>query len=123
MTLRRAFVSSALFIGLLSATWPTRSLLAAAVTGHLILLVAADGTKNNTTGSLVEIDSTTANQTAIQTFSISGAGSDAYRISGSASSTGYVSLSADRTLLTFNGANNTNTSSNVNTLNPRGVSR
>ena len=88
--------------------------------GNLALLVAA-ASANNTTGSVVEINTTAAGQSAIQAISIPGTGTDAYRISGSASSTGYVSLSNDRTLLTFMGANNTNTSSNVNTLNPRGV--
>ena len=48
-------------------------------------------------------------------------GNNALRFSGSASSTGYLANSNDGSLLLFNGANSENTSSNVNTLNPRGV--
>jgi hypothetical protein len=57
----------------------------------------------------------------VQTLPISGTGANALRFSGSATSTGYLSHTDDRSLLTFNGANSTNTSSNANTLNPRAV--
>src|SRR5262249_34912563 len=43
------------------------------------------------------------------------------RISGSATSTGYAALTNDRTLFEFTAANSTDTTSNVNTLNPRAV--
>lgn len=88
--------------------------------GNLALLVTA-GSTANTTGNVVEINTTAANQAAIQTIAIPGTGTDAYRLSASATSTAYVASSNDRTLLTFTGANNTDTVANVNTLNPRGV--
>jgi len=88
--------------------------------GNLALLVTA-ANSSNTTGSVVEINTTTANQAAIQTIAIPGTGTDAYRLSASATSTAYVASSNDRTLLTFTGANNSDAVANVNTLNPRGV--
>ena len=97
-----------------------RVVLSAFAAGDLALLVSA-ASASNTTGSVVEINTTSSNQAAIQTIGIAGTGTDAYRMSGSATSTGYVALSNDRTLLTFTGANSTDTTSNVNTLNPRGV--
>jgi hypothetical protein len=74
--------------------------------GNLALLVAA-ASANNTTGSIVEVSSTTPGQTgnAIQSIAIPGTGTDAYRMSGSATSTGYVSSSDDRMRLTIMGAN------------------
>jgi len=88
--------------------------------GNLAVLRAA-ASANNTTATIVELDPNTAGQSPSNEIAIPGAGSDALRISGSATSTGYLSHTDDRTLLTFNGANSTNTSSNVNTLNPRAV--
>ena len=87
--------------------------------GNLALLVA-NASANNTTASIVEINSSTAGN-AVDAIAIPGTGADAFRMSGSATSTGYVGLSNDRTFLVFTGANSTNTSANVNTLNPRGV--
>jgi len=85
-----------------------------------VLQVAASA--NNTTGSVLEINpATAAPQTPSNTVVISGAGTDAIRFSGSATSTGYLGHTADGMLITFTGANNTDTSSNVNTLNPRAV--
>lgn len=89
--------------------------------GNLALLISASNTANNTTASIVEIDTTTAGQSAIQTLPVSGTGANAIRISGSATSTGYVSRSSNGSLLAFTGHNSTNTSSNANTLNPRAV--
>jgi Tyrosine-protein kinase ephrin type A/B receptor-like len=82
--------------------------------GDLAVLQAA-ASANNTTASVIEIDTGTAGQTAKQTIAIS----SGYRFSGSATSTGYVSHSDDGSLLTFNGTKSTNTSANANTLNPR----
>ncbi|MFT3922334.1 MAG: SdiA-regulated domain-containing protein [Myxococcales bacterium] len=83
--------------------------------GDLALFQAA-ASANNTTASIVEIDTVTANQVATQTIPIS----VTYRFSGSATSTGYLSHSDDRTLLTFNGATGA-TTGNANTLLPRNV--
>lgn len=93
--------------------------------GDLAVLQAA-ASASNTTASVVEINTTTANQSAVQTIGIDGTSSNAIRISGSATSTGYVALTNDRTLLTFTGANvdatvSGNVTANANTLNPRGV--
>ncbi|MBK8413270.1 MAG: hypothetical protein IPL22_01370 [Bacteroidetes bacterium] len=84
------------------------------------MLVAA-ASASNTTVSVVELDKVTAGQSPIQTISIPGTGANAIRVSGSASSTLYAGNSNDQTLFCFTGVNNTNTSSNANTLNPRAV--
>lgn len=89
--------------------------------GNLALL-QAEASVSNTTCNVIEISATTANQTTgVTTYTISGTGVNALRFSGSATSTGYLSATSDRTLLVFTGVNNTNTSSNANTLNPRAV--
>lgn len=88
--------------------------------GNLVVL-RADASANNTTATVVELQSSINNVTPVATFAVPGTGTDAIRISGSATSTGYVARTDDRSLLTFNGHNNTNTGSNANTLNPRAV--
>ena len=91
-------------------------------TGNVAALVATVGAANNTTGSIVELNTTTANQTAITTHAIDGiTPAIALRFSGSAATTMYLANSNDGSLLSFTGANSTNTVANVNTLNPRGV--
>src|SRR5262249_26266141 len=80
--------------------------------GDLMLLVAG-ASASNTTGSVVEINTSTAGQSAIQTVALPGTGaSDSYRMSGSATSTGYVALSNDRSLLAITGHNSTDTVAN-----------
>lgn len=86
-----------------------------------IAVLVAAASASNTTASVVELDKITAGQSPIQTISIPGTGANAIRVSGSASSTLYAGNSDDKTLFCFTGANNTNTSSNANTLNPRAV--
>ena len=77
---------------------------------------------SNVTASIVEVNPNTAGQTPSNVIAIDGVTTpNQLRFSGSATSTGYLSNSADRTLLTFTGANSTDTSANVNTLNPRAV--
>jgi len=93
---------------------------AAFTAGNLAVLQAA-ASANNTTASIVELSPTTPASNPVQTIAISGTGANALRISGSATSTGYLSTTNNGSLLAFNGANSTNTGSNVNTLNPRGV--
>jgi DNA/RNA endonuclease G (NUC1) len=107
--------------GLMLLAFDAHTLWAGAPAAGDLMLLVAGASASNTTGSVVEINTTTAGQTAVQTIALPGTGATAYRISGSATSTGYVALSGDRTLLAFTGANSTDTSSNVNTLNPRGV--
>ena len=91
--------------------------------GDLMLLVAAGNSSSNTTGSVVEINTTTASQTPVQTIALPDPtnATDSYRISGSATSTGYVALSNDRSLWAVTGHNSTTTSGNANTLLTRGV--
>lgn len=95
---------------------------AAAFTAGDLAVFQAAASANNTTGSIIEINPSSANQAAVQTITINGAtGGTALRFSGSATSTAYLSLSADRSLLTFTGANTTSTTSNANTFVTRGV--
>ena len=89
-------------------------------TGNIAVVVAT-ASANNTTGSIMEFDPSTANQAPTNTYVIDGTGANAMRFSGSATSTMYLANSDDGTLLSFMGANNTTTGSNVNTLNPRAV--
>jgi len=89
-------------------------------TGNLAVIVAS-ASANNTTGSVLEFDPSTAGQSPANTYSIDGTGASALRFSGSASSTMYLANSDDGSLIAFTGANSTVTGSNVNTLNPRAV--
>lgn len=86
-----------------------------------IAVLQAEASASNTTASVIELLPSTAAQTPSNTIAIDGTGASALRFSGSATSTGYVANSADGSRLAFTGVNNTNTSSNVNTLNPRAV--
>jgi hypothetical protein len=88
--------------------------------GNLVVIYA-DASANNTTVGLVELDKTTALQTAIQNIQIDGTGANAIRVSGSATSTLYASSSRDGSLFTFTGVNLDQPSGNANTLNPRAV--
>lgn len=90
--------------------------------GNIAVLVAASNTANNTTASVVELNTSTANQTPVYTYNINGTnGSNALRFSGSATSTGYLANSDDRSLLFFTGANTISSSGNINTFTGRGV--
>lgn len=110
------YLLTALFI--LGLSWSST---AQTFTPGNVTVFVASASANNTTASILEFNPNTANQAATNTYVIDGTGANAMRFSGSASSTGYLANSNDGTLLSFNGANNTNTSSNVNTLNPRAV--
>jgi len=94
---------------------------AGAFTAGNIAVLQVDASASNTTASVVELHPSNAAQTPSNTIAVDGTGANALRFSGSATSTGYVANSADGSRLAFTGANNTNTSSNVNTLNPRAV--
>lgn len=100
-------------------TLETREVPSAFTAGNLAVLRA--GASSNTTATIVEINTTTASQTAVQTIAIPSSGTDSIRISGSATSTGYLSTTKDGSLLTFTGGNTTNTSANVNTITARAV--
>ena len=89
--------------------------------GNLALLRADVATANNTTATIVQINTNTAAQAAITTTAIDGTSANALRMSGSATSTGYMARTADKSLLCFTGHNTTNTTANVNTILPRGV--
>ncbi len=103
------------------ALMPLASMAAPFTAGNLTV-IQTSSSANNTTGSILELNTTTVGQSAVQTIAIDGATEpNQLRFSGSASSTCYLTRSADGTLLVFMGANNTNTTANVNTLNPRGV--
>jgi YDG domain len=87
--------------------------------GNIAVFVAA-ASSTNTTASIVELNPNNSNQSGVL-FPIPSSGTNLLRFSGSATSTGYLANSNDGSLLLFNGANNSNTTVNVNTLNPRGV--
>lgn len=79
--------------------------------GNVALFVAASNTANNTTGSIVEINTTNAGQSALNTFAIPSGTvtlSNQLRFSGSATSTGYLANSHDGSLLSFSGSNTIN---------------
>jgi hypothetical protein len=87
-----------------------------------IAVFTASASANNTTGSIIELNTTTANQAAVNTYLVNGTtGSDALRFSGSASSTAYLANSDDGTLLCFTGHNTITTTGNINVIAPRGV--
>lgn len=90
--------------------------------GNLAVLVAAES-NSNTTASIVELSPGVAGQVAVRTTAIDGAGAKMLRFSGSASSTGYLSRSADGTLLTFTGhtALPVSPATNINTVLARAV--
>jgi hypothetical protein len=89
-----------------------------------ITVFLAGASSTNTTGSIVEINTSTISQTGTTYTIPSTAPADALRFSGSATSTGYLTNSNDGTLLLFTGANSTTSgATNVNTLNPRGVGK
>ena len=88
--------------------------------GDLAIVLAA-ASAANTTCSVVEINTTSSAQSAIQTISIPGTGASAIRVSGSGTSTLYAADNNDGSLFAFTGVNTTDTSDNVNGLNPRAV--
>jgi hypothetical protein len=89
--------------------------------GNLTLFVAA-ASASNTTGSIVEINTFTPNQAAVNTDTIRGTtGANPMRFSGSATSTMYLANSNDGTLVCFTGGDTTNTSVNINAVQGRGV--
>ncbi len=104
----------------LLAVLPVNGRADAFTAGDLAMVIAA-GSGSNTNCSVVEINTVTAAQTAMQTIAIPGSGANAIRVSGSATSTLYVSDSNDDSLLCFTGVNLDQGAGNVNTLNPRAV--
>jgi hypothetical protein len=88
--------------------------------GNIAAFVATSNTASNTTGSIVEFSTAGANVVS-HPIPDGGSASNGLRFSGSATSTGYLTNSNDGSLLSFTGVNTSNTSSNVNGLNPRGA--
>jgi autotransporter-associated beta strand protein len=86
-----------------------------------LAIIRTDEVDSNSPISIIELDTSTAAQSPTNIIAIDATGANALRMSGSATSTGYLSRTDDRSLLTFNAANSTDTTSNVNTLNPRAV--
>ncbi len=121
---RLAPLAEAMAICLLALT-TTLAFAAPFSPGNLTVLRADSNSANNTTATLVEVSTTTAGQTgaAVQAIAIDGTTApNAIRISGSATSTGYMSRSADGTLICFPGHNSTTASpTNANTILPRAV--
>ncbi len=97
------------------------TLQAGSFTAGNLAVLQTDASAINTTASIIELVPSTANQTPTNSIAILGTGATAMRFSGSGTSTGYLATSDDRSLLSFTGANSTDTTTNVNALNPRGV--
>ena len=93
---------------------------AATFTSGNIVVEVAQGTGSNVATSVQEITSA-GSTTGLQNISIPSTGSNAFRISAQAGTSGFLSLSADGTLLTLTGANSSTTSGNENALSPRAV--
>ncbi len=83
--------------------------------GNLAVL-RADEVDSNSPATILEV---TPTGTLVSSTAIPATGASAIRISGSATSSGYLTRTDDGTLLVFPGHNNTDTTSNANTLNPR----
>ncbi|KAI9449615.1 hypothetical protein F5148DRAFT_1291377 [Russula earlei] len=88
--------------------------------GNLALFVSMDSV-NNTGFKIVEINTTTANQTTAVTHLVDSTGTTPLRSSGSATSTGYLSNSNDGTLLCFAAHATSSASGNVNLNTARSV--
>ena len=90
--------------------------------GNIAVFVAA-AIATNTTGSIIELNTTTATQSPVTSRTIDGTiMPNSLRFSGSASSTAYLTNSNDGSLLAFTGGNtNTAGATNINTILPRGV--
>jgi len=98
------------------------SLAAPFTTGNLAVLRAESSSVNNTTCSVIELNPNTAAQSPSNVIAIDGTTlPNALRFSGSASSNGYLSNSADRSLLTFTGHKSDDTVANANSLTARAV--
>ena len=109
-------------VAILLTASPMNVRAAAFTPGNLAVFSADSASANNTTFSIIEINATTAGQSAVQTISINGtSGANALRTSGSGSSTGYLSDSDDGTLVAFDAVNTTTSSGNVNAIGTRGV--
>jgi hypothetical protein len=115
---KSAFVSTCLLT--LAVVAGTGHASAASFTPGNLVVAVAQGTGNNTTVNFQEF-TPTGSTSGLNNIALSGTGTNAFRISASAGTSGYLSLSADGSLLTMPGGNSTNTSSNENTLNPRFV--
>ncbi|UAY52773.1 beta strand repeat-containing protein [Ferruginibacter albus] len=90
--------------------------------GNLAVLLMASASSNNTTGSIVELNTSTPGSNPVNTFAINGtSGAGALRFSASAASMGYLANNNDKTLLCIAGFNGTTTSGNANTFITRGV--
>ena len=100
---------------------PDENITAATFTAGDLAVLQVAASASNTTGSIVELNTTTAAQTPAQTLPISGTGANALRFSGSGTSTGYLATTNDGTLLNFTGGNTTDTAANINTILTRGV--
>jgi hypothetical protein len=87
--------------------------------GNLVVFSADTAASNNTSFTILEIS---GNGTGlVQSIPIPATGVSALRASGSATSTGYLSATADRSLVNFTAANTTTTGVNSNSIIPRGV--
>ncbi|MCX6857056.1 MAG: choice-of-anchor I family protein [Verrucomicrobia bacterium] len=96
---------------------------AASFTQGNIAVLQAEASANNTTASVIELGPNAAGQTPSNIIPIDGTTApNSMRFSGSATSTGYLTNSADGSLLVFTGGNTTTSgATNINTILPRAV--
>jgi hypothetical protein len=89
--------------------------------GNLAVLEPGDASSNNTTITILSIQTNSFNQAYALTIPIDGTDASSLRMSGSAGSFGYMADSADGSLLAFTGANTNIATIAVNSITNRGV--
>ncbi|KAB1154938.1 T9SS type A sorting domain-containing protein [Flavobacterium luteum] len=90
-------------------------------TGNIVGLIATSNSSNNSSATIVELNTTTASQTPTLYNVGSLTGTNAVRISGSATSTAYLANTDDGTLLAIAAPNSSITSVNINTVQSKAV--
>src|SRR5262249_18833042 len=102
----KKILGSFAFATILTALTPDAARAALPFTpGNLVAFSADSASANNTTFTILELNSSTANQSSpVNSVSINGtSGGNALRCSGSGTSTGYMADSDDGTLVAFTG--------------------
>jgi hypothetical protein len=111
-------------ITLLTFVFTVKILFAQTFTAGNIAVLVAAASASNTTGTIVELNTTTAGQAGVNTYTIPSSTTtltNQLRISGSATSTAYLANSNDGSLLCFTGGNTIDGTSNINSIITRGV--
>ena len=110
--------SAALALAAMAMAFAAPSVQAANFGSGNLVVALAGSSSTNTTASIVEVNTTSAGQTAIQTVALA---TNLYRVSGSATSTMYLASSTDGSLVAITVGKGSDTVANVNTFTARGV--